>query len=130
MGTFSSGIQPRWSEMPDQVGHDKGKVRHLKSDLPRTESSRVLIFSTYLYFIETDFNKVSINMDISNTYTVFHQPKMSIIPLLDIETKNRRCAKRRRVYDEFFGFCPRWTFMWSSGSGSRSHDLRIMNPTL
>ena len=39
----------------------------------------VSLFSAYHYFIETAFNKVVININKSNTYLVFHQPKMSII---------------------------------------------------
>ena len=39
----------------------------------------VSLFSAYHYFIETGFNKVVININKSNTYLVFHQPKMSII---------------------------------------------------
>lgn len=38
------------------------------------------LFLTYLHFIETGFNKVDINVNKSNAYRVFHQPKMSIIP--------------------------------------------------
>ena len=38
------------------------------------------LFLTYYNFIETLFNKVFINVNISNTYKVFYQPKMSIIP--------------------------------------------------
>ena len=36
-------------------------------------------FLTYHSFIEMRFNKVCINVNISNGYKVFHQPKMSII---------------------------------------------------
>ena len=45
------------------------------------------LFLTYHNFIETRFNKVYINVNISNGYKVFHQPKMSIIP-------NRSAADR------------------------------------
>ena len=40
------------------------------------------LFLTYHNFIETRFNKVYINVNISNGYKVFHQPKMSIISII------------------------------------------------